>query len=445
MTPHLLLLALAAAPGQQRDTLELAALQDAAVRRDPRGEQFALQRQAAGLRLRTIDSELYPALRSAAEVTRQSETVSIPVQLPGGQSVPTPSRTRYRVTVDAEERLYDPGRAPRRHVERARLAESEAAIRADLFGLRDEVNGAFFAALLAQERGREQELLATDLEARLAEMRSRVRAGTALPGDAAAIEAQLLAARQERAAAQADRRAALAVLRDLTGAAIGDGDVLTVPALASSVERTRAAGAQGAAVRARPEYERFGATRERLGREAAATGAGLKPHASATGQLGWGRSPRAAFDDDPRLFAQVGVRVEWAPWDWGRTRRQQQELALQQQIVTTQEADLTRRLQRQVEDDLQEIDRLAAALADDERVVALRQTIEAEARAQLREGVLPASTYVDRRTDVSAARVRRATHAVQLAQARARYLTTLGVPLPRGGATEITITGEGGR
>jgi len=445
MTPHLILLALAAAPAQQRDTLELAALQDAAVRRDPRGEQFALQRQAAGLRLRSIDSEIYPGLRSAAEVTRQSETVSIPVQLPGGQSIPAPSRTRYRVTVDAEERFYDPGRGPRRDVERARLAESEAGIRADLFGLRDEVNGAFFGALLAQERGREQELLATDLEARLAEMRSRMRAGTALAGDAATIEAQLIATRQERAAADADRRAALAVLGDLTGAAVGDGAVLALPALAAAVERTRAAGGEGTAVRARPEYERFGATRARLGREAAASGSALLPHASATGQLGWGLSPRAAFDDDPKLFGQLGVRVEWAPWDWGRTRRQQRELALQQQVVTTQEADLTRRLRRQVEDDVREIDRLAAALYDDERVVALRQTIEAEARAQLREGVLATSTYVDRRTDVSSARVRRATHAVQLAQARARYLTTLGVPLPRGGATEITITGGGGR
>ncbi|HET7234638.1 MAG TPA: TolC family protein [Longimicrobium sp.] len=445
MTPHLLALALAAAPTQQVDTLQLAALQEAAVRRDPRGEQFALQRQASALRLRSIDSELYPSLRSAAEVTRQSEKVTIPVQLPGGQSIPTPSRTRYRMTVDAEERFYDPGRALRRDVERARLAESEASVRAELFGLRDEVNGAFFAALLAQQRGREAALLESDLEARLAEMRARVRAGTALEGDAAAIEAQLLGARQEQGAALADRRAALAVLRDLTGADVGEGDVLAVPALAAEVERVRAAGAQGAAVRARPEYQRLGATRERLGREAAAAQSSLLPHASATGQLGWGRSVRAAFDDDPKIFGQLGVRVEWAPWDWGRTRRQQQEIALQQQVVTTQEADLTRRLQRQVEDDLQEIDRLSAALADDERVVALRETIEREARAQLREGVLGAADYADRRSDVTQARVRRAQHAVQLAQARARYLTTLGVPLPGGAASEFTITNGGGR
>lgn len=447
MTPHLLLLALAAAPAQRGDTLELGALQDAAVRRDPRGEQLSLQRQASALRMRTIDGEMYPTLRGVAEITRQSEptTLPIPIELPNGATIPEPSRTRYRVTVDAEERFFDPGRAPRRDVERARLIENQAQVRADLHALRDEVNAAFFSALLAQERGRESELLATDLEARLREMEARVRAGTALRGDAASIEAQLLASRQDRATALADRRAALAVLADLTGEAIGDGDVLAVPALADTVARVRAAGDQGAAVRTRPEYARFGATRDRLGREAAAAGSALLPHASATGQVGWGRSIRAPFEDDPMLFGQAGLRVEWNPWDWGKTRRQQQELALQQQVVNTQEAELTRRLRRQVEDDVQEMDRLAAALADDDRIVALRQTVEAEARAQLREGVLGAADYVDRRTDVSAARVRRATHAVQLAQARARYLTTLGVPVPRGEASEITLSQESGR
>jgi outer membrane protein len=426
MMPLLLTLALGAPAA---DTLTLAALQDAAVRHDPRGEQLALQRAAAGLRLQSIGAEQLPELRGSGEVTRQSEKLAIPIQLPGGATPPQPSRTRYRVTVDAEERFFDPGREPRREVERARLAENEAAVRADLFGLREEVNGAFFAALLAQERSSQAALLATDLDARLAELRSRVRAGTALAGDAAAVEAQLIQARQDQAAADADRRAAVAVLRDLTGAQVTDGDVLALPALGAAVERTRAAGERGAAVRARPEYERLGLTRERLGREAVAAGAALLPRASATGQVGWGLSPRAPFTDDPALFGQVGVRVDWAPWDWGKTRREQRQIQIQQQVVATQEADLTRRLERGVEGDLQEIDRLAAALAGDERVVALRETIEAEARSQLREGVLGAADYVDRRTDVTQARVRRAAHAVQLAQAQARYLTTLGVPV----------------
>jgi hypothetical protein len=37
---------------------------------------------------------------------------------------------------------------------------------------------------------------------------------------------------------------------------------------------------------------------------------------------------------------------------------------------------------------------------------------------------------VDRETDVLAARVLRASHRVELAQARARFLTTLGLDIP---------------
>jgi len=41
--------------------------------------------------------------------------------------------------------------------------------------------------------------------------------------------------------------------------------------------------------------------------------------------------------------------------------------------------------------------------------------------------VITAAEYIDRETDLLNARIARATHRVQLAQARATYLTTLGL------------------
>ena len=51
----------------------------------------------------------------------------------------------------------------------------------------------------------------------------------------------------------------------------------------------------------------------------------------------------------------------------------------------------------------------------------------AEARARFTEAVITSAEFIDRETDVLSARVTRSLHRVELAQARARFLTTLGI------------------
>jgi outer membrane protein TolC len=79
---------------------------------------------------------------------------------------------------------------------------------------------------------------------------------------------------------------------------------------------------------------------------------------------------------------------------------------------------------------LEEIQRLSAALAEDERAVALRVEVERQARLQYDEGAITTADYVETRTDVLEARLTLQRHRVELAQARAAYLTTLGLTLP---------------
>jgi outer membrane protein TolC len=103
---------------------------------------------------------------------------------------------------------------------------------------------------------------------------------------------------------------------------------------------------------------------------------------------------------------------------------------LQQDIVSTEERALGRKLARAVVTDLEDIDRLQAALADDERIVGLRTEVERQARAQFDEGAITTPEYVEARTDVLEARLTLERHRVELAQARSRYLTTLGITFP---------------
>lgn len=412
-----------AQPSAVADTLRLGTLQTDAIRRDPRGRELALLAAQSSLRLRSIGAELLPTLGVNGQAQYQSDVARIPITLPG-ITVPTPPHDTYDAHVEARQRIFDPTLGGRRGVERAQLAESEARVRSSLYTLRQNVNDAYFTALQLQSQQAEVATGITDLEAQLHVAADRVKHGTALPSEAAIIEAELLRRRQSVAEISANRDAALAVLSDLTGREASTASALAVPDLADEVAQARSSLPS---LRARPEYEQFARTRDVLAQQQRAASAGDMPRVSAFGRAGYGRPGLNPLARDFDSYWLTGVQLEWTPWSWGTTGRDRQVLSLQQQIVASEEAAFTESVRRNVIRDLATIDRLALALGEDDAIIALREQVLHEARLRFGEGVITSAEYVDRQTDVTAARISRASHRVELSQARARFLTSLGL------------------
>ncbi len=415
--------AIAQHPAAATDSVSYLSLQAEAASADPRQRQLRLQEAATELRLRTLAAERLPALSVEGLSQYQSAVTKLGMSLPG-VSLPSPAHDSYDAHLSAEQPLLDPTLAGRREVERARLAESRAQIRATLFSLRQEVADAFFTAAALQERRAELDAAMADLDARLRESVARFRAGTALRGDTASLAASLDERRQDRLALASDRSAALARLALLTGRSMPESVVLVAPATAALVrDVTRALDT----LRARPEYDQFTATRDRLAVQERLTGALERPRVSAFGRVGFGRPGLNMLSSDFQSYWLAGVRLHWTPVRWGTTSRDRELLELEREIVATNEAAFTRSLRRAVQPALATIARLDSTLALDERILALREQVVREAQAQLAEGAITAATYVDRRSELLAARTRRVQHRVALQQAQVTLLNTLGV------------------
>ena len=429
----LLAVTLLAAPALAQDTLRLPDLQRAAVQRDPRLQQLEIQRARTSLRLRDLAASRLPQLTISGDGSYQSEVAALPIALPGG-SVPRPPSTRIDAALVTDLLLYDGGAVQaQRAAELAQLETTRAELAATLHPVRTEVSNAYFDALLLQERLHETAVLLQDLNARLDLVRSQWQAGAALAGDTAALRVEVLRAQQQRDELASRRHTALAVLGQLTGRAITDGTVLALPPIDDEDRLLPDSATSGPRrpplPRLHPQYAVFDAEREALRRQAGVVDAAARPQASAFGQLAYGRPGLQQFTDQLHEYWMAGVRVRWRPWDWGANRRQHELLRLQQQLLASREAAFTERLQRQVEAPLQSMDRLRDALATDEQIVVLREQIVEQARAQFEERATTAAAYVHAVTDLEAARVARVAHRVELARARADYLTTLGMEL----------------
>jgi outer membrane protein TolC len=407
-----------------REPLQLAALQREALDRDARAKELELLTAQTALRVRNIEAERLPSVSVLGQSQYQSDVPSAPFTLANGQPAFSPAKDTYDASVRVDQRIFDPAASARLAVARADLAESQARVRTTLFGLRTEVNEAFFAAALLQEQLGALTATLDDLETRLRETTARVREGTALAGEAAAVEATLLQQRQRADELRATRRAALTRLEALTGRSIAEDAAVSLPALDDAVAQARSGLDR---VRARPEYAQFDRARDRAARQQDLATALDRPQVSAFGRAGYGRPGLNFISDRFESYALGGVQLQWKAWTWGSSGREREALALQQAIVGAEEGAFTDGLRRAIQLDLATIDRLQVALSSDDRIVALREGIQHASQLRLREGVITASDYLDRETETLGAQFDRARHRVELAQARARVLTTLGL------------------
>ena len=404
------------------DSLRLDRLHAAAEQRDPRARQLAIREAQTTLRLRIIAAERLPSISGSAQAQHQSVVTRFPA--PPGATVPSIPHDTYDANVAVVEPLLDPTRSARATVERAQLARARADVATALHGVRQQVNTSFFAVAALSARHEAVAATITDLEAQARVVESRVRNGTALRSELSALRAEVLRRQQDDAQLLADRDAALRVLSDLTGIAIGREVPLALPSLEQHVADARA---RRDSMAARPELERFERMRDVLARQADVVGAQTKPRVSAFARAGIGKPGLNMLSSRPESYWLGGVQVQWNPFDWGRTVRERQALALERDAVESESAAFRDGLRRATVSDLATIDRLERVLATDEEIIALREQIVRETAARFRESSITAAEYVDRQTDLLTARIGRGLHRVELAQARAAYLTTLGL------------------
>ena len=408
-------------------TLNLGELHRAAEASDPRAREIRLLEQQWELRDRNIAVQRLPALGIESQAQYQTDAPSSPVTNASGSPLFQAPQKTYDSLLRVEQRLFDPTVSRQAAVQRAQLAEDQARVRTALYALRQQVSDAFFAVALLDQRAGVLAAAIADLSARASEMDARVREGTAVRADFAAIEASRIQRQQEEDELRTNRRAALERLATIVDRRIAPAATPVLPDLASEVMRARGAGQLP---KERPEFAQFTRARERLERQREAAVVQSLPRLWAFGRIGYGRPGLNFIRDEFDTYGVGGIRLQWNAWSWGTPTRESEIARLQADIVTAEEDAFTRTLEQSTGTEEATIERLERTVASDAQIIALREEVERAARARMQEGVLTAADYVARQAELLQSRYARASHEVELAQARARLLVTLGVEVP---------------
>ena len=361
-----------------------------------------------------------PQLALNGQATWQSQVTKLPIELPN-LSVPTLSKDQYRITLDASYALYDGNLTQlQTEVQRASTATTQQQVEIELNRLKDQVNALFLNALLTDENRILAQALLADLGNRLEKVKTNVRFGTVAQMDAEALQAELLTARQRLAQLDAARRGLRESLALLTDLPISDSTKLIVE---TPLDQYQAGSVIDIA---RPELQLYRAQRSLYDAQFQLSENRTKPRLSLFAQGGAGRPGLNMLSNDFKGFFIGGLRLNWNLSAAYTLNNDRQMITLNRQIVDIQQATFEKNLSVQLRQQQTEIDKLAAQLATDAEIVALRTRVRQAAAVQLDNGTIAARDYTTELNAENQAQLNQKLHELQLVLAKIQYRTLTG-------------------
>lgn len=382
----------------------------------PLVQRYGLIEQSREYTLTTASRAWLPQVALSGQATLQSDVVSWPEEFESmlamqGRDMSGMRRDQYKVQIDVQQTIWDGGKS---RADRA-IAEGEAtqermSTEVEMYAVENRVEDIYFGILLMQEQQRQIEEMMQRLQTNLDQVNALVENGVAVPTDADAVEVQLLAQRQSLGQVMSRLQSFRRMLSLFIGEEMTDAPLVTPTVDApvgydSERPELRLMDAQTALIEAR----------ERM------VDVSLAPRVSLFAQGYYGYPGLNMFENMMSskwtLNGIVGLRMSWniSSLYTAQTSRRQLQNARDQVALQRDVFAFNSRLQ--AEQESAEIQRIRAAIKDDDRIVELRSRVRQAAETRLQEGVIDTHDLLGKISDETAAKIARSTHEIELIKA----------------------------
>ena len=379
----------------------------------PEIRQYDLVRRTEEYTLSNARRAWLPQLSFAAQATWQTEVPSFPNALAGmlaqqGIDMPGMNKDQYKAALELNQTLWDGGKSEAdKRIARAEAAEQARSADVDLYALQGRVDNLFFSILLLDERIAQTRLTLDLLRSNLKKVRALQRNGVAMQSDADAVEAELLTVNQQLTQVTASRDSYRRMLEIFTGRPL-DGERLERPDTSEprSMESSR------------PELALFDATADKLTAQERLVKAATCPRFGLFAQGYYGYPGMDYFQSmmspDWSWNAMAGVKMSWNFGAYYTRKNSLAKLRTAKEQVEVQREIFLFNTRLQTAEESGDIARLRKALADDDRIVALRRSVREAAESKLRNGVIDTDDLLRKITDEAAAATARSAREIEL-------------------------------
>ncbi len=368
--------------------------------------------------LATIKTAKLPQLNFNTQATYQSAVTQLPIKLPNLTVVP-PNKDQYRATFTANQLIFDGGLiTAKEKVTEADLKTQQQQVNVSLYALKQQINQFYFSVLLAQQNidliNAKKKLLTSKLK----EVQSGVKYGMLLPSSDKVIQAELLKIAQQLSSVALNKKSLIASLSSLIGKNITAETTFEAPVEISANFNSDQL--------ARPELSLFQLQKDKITASKNVLKRQNNPKLIAFATGGYGNPGLNMLDNSFQPFYLVGIKLNWPVFDWNASKKQQQSLQINQDLIANQQEVFELSTKIQLNAQQKEIDKLNILIQTDTNIINLQQTILKTNESQLKNGVITTSEYITQLTNLFEYKTNLATHSIQLQLAKATYNTLKG-------------------
>ena len=370
-------------------------------------------RQTKEYTLSNANKSWIPQVAFAAQATWQTAVPTLPDALTGmlsqqGVAIPGIDKDQYKIALELNQTIWDGGKTKAdKRIAEAEAEEQNRATDVDFHTLEGRVDNLYFGILLLDERVRQTRLTIELLRSNLEKVRSLQRNGVAMQTDADAVEAELLTVGQQLTQIEASRASYRQMLEIFIGKELG-GQQLILPDTEQPVSYDNA----------RPELALFDAKTEKLTAQEKLVKASTRPRFGLFAQGYYGYPGMDFFESmmssDWSWNAMIGVKMSWNFGAYYTKKNSLNKLRTAKRQVDVQREVFLFNTQLQTTAENGDIARLRKALADDDRIVALRRSVREAAESKLRNGVIDTNDLLRKITEEATAATARSAREIEL-------------------------------
>jgi outer membrane protein TolC len=397
--------------------LDLQQAYDLSQKNYPAIRQKDLVKQTADINIDNLRKGFLPQLTLSGQATYQSDVTKVPVTLPGF-TIESPAKDQYKLVADVNQLIYDGGATKQQKVlQQLNASVEDQKIEVELYKLKERINQIYLSILFLDEQLKQVELVKADIQTGIKRVDAQVQNGTAFRSNLNMLKAESLKTEQRAIEIKTSRKGLVDALALFIGQPLPENVILQKPvstAVAVDSEITR------------PEIKLYNEQVKLIGQQDRLIVAKNLPKASVFAQGGYGRPGLNMLENEFDFYYIGGIRLNWSLGGLYTKKKEKELVAINKKIIDIQKETFILNTNTQLKQQQAEIDKLLKLIASDEEIITLRGSVKDAAKAQLENGVITASDYLEEVNAEDQARQARITHEVQLLQAQINYKTISG-------------------
>jgi len=324
-----------------------------------------------------------------ASASWQSDVTSLGIDLPSNITLdinlPKPDKDQYKLALDVSQLIWDGGLTKAKmELEGLNNVLEKNRVDIELYNVKDKITSLYFSLLALKVNENQLNLMSSDLNKRIEELESSVKAGYILSSALDGLKAEKLKLLQNIDAIPSQRRSLILSLKSLTGVTLSDKDNFILPNPDTIRELTCY----------RPELEGLKYQQNVMSASSNLIARKRYPVLAGFITAGYGKPGLNMLSNSFDTYYMFGAKMSWNIWDWNSVKKDKQQLKIQEKIIDYRTQAYLDGYQAQVDGIISEIEKLNNQLSKDKEIVDLLHQVTERSASSLKNGSITSAVFI---------------------------------------------------